>query len=46
MTTTKKSPKHNLQRNRQKISFDYRNKSFDDLRLMIVDPHQNLKSDE
>ena len=42
----KKSPKHTLQRKRQKISVDYRNKSFDDFRLMIVDPTPELDSEE
>ena len=34
---TKKSPKNTLQRKRQKFSADYRGKSFDDIRLMIVE---------
>ena len=44
--TANKSPtKHNIQRKGQK-SVDYRKNSFDDFRLMIVDPHQKLDSDE
>ena len=42
----KKSPKHTLQRKRQKITIDYRNKSVDDFRLMIVDPSQKMDSEE
>ena len=42
---TKKSTKHNLQRKRQK-TVDYREKSFDDFRLMIVDPPQTLESEK
>ena len=45
-TITKKSPKHTLQRKRQRISVDYRDKSFDDFRLMIVDPPPKLDSEE
>ena len=39
---SKKSPKHTFQRKRQKFSVDYRGKSFDAFRLMIVDPPQKL----
>ena len=31
---------------RDKKPVDYRNNSFDDFRLMIVDPHPKLESDE
>ena len=41
ITITKKSPRQNLQRKRQKISDDYRDISFDDFRLMNLDPPQN-----
>ena len=41
----KYSTDHTLQRKRQKI-VDYRDKIFDDFRLMIVDPSQNLESEE
>ena len=44
-STTKYSTNHTLQRKRQKI-VDYREKSFDDFRLMIVDPLQKLDSEE
>ena len=44
-TANKYSTKHTLQRKRQKL-VDYRNNSFDDFRLMIVDPHPELDSDE
>ena len=44
-STTKYSTNHNLQRKRQKI-VDYREKSFDDFRLIIVDPPQKLDSEE
>ena len=44
-TANKYSTKHNIQRKRQK-PVDYRNNSFDDFRLMIVDPHPKLDSDE
>ena len=44
-TATKYSTKHNLQRKRQK-PVEYRKNSFDDFRLMIVDPHPKLDSDE
>ena len=39
------STKHNIQRKRQK-PVDYNNNSFDDFRLMIVDPHPKLDSEE
>ena len=39
------STKHTLQRKSQK-PVEYRNNSFDDFRLMIVDPHPKLDSDE
>ena len=42
---TKKSTKHNLQRKRQK-TVDYRDRSFDDFRLMIVDLPPKLSSEE
>ena len=44
-TANKYSTKHNIQRKRQK-PVDYRNNSFDDFRLMIVDPRPKLDSDE
>ena len=44
-TANKYSTKHTLQRKRQN-SVDYSNNSFDDFRLMIVDPHPKLDSDE
>ena len=44
-TANKYSTKHTLQRKRQK-PVDYMKNSFDDFRLMIVDPHQKLDSDE
>ena len=44
-TTTKYSTKHTIQRKRQKL-VDYRKNSFDDFRLMIVDTHPQLDSDE
>ena len=37
-TINNKSTKHTLQRKNQKISVDYRNKQFDDFRVIIVDP--------
>ena len=37
--------RHNIQRKRQK-PVDYRNNSFDDFRLMIIDPHPKLNSEE
>ena len=43
---TKKPTKHTLERKRQKITVDYRDKSFYDFRLMIVDPPQKLNSEE
>ena len=43
-TANKYSIKHNLQRKRQE-PVDYRNNSFYDFRLMIVDPHPKLDSD-
>ena len=42
---TKKSTKHTLQRKRQK-TVDYKDKSFDDFRLIIVDPPPKLDSEE
>ena len=42
MDISKKSPKHTLQKKRQKIPLDYRDKLFDDFRLMILDPHPKL----
>ena len=42
----KKSPKHTLLIKRQNISVDYREKSFDDFRLMILDPPQKLDIEE
>ena len=42
---TKKSTKHTLPRMKQK-TVDYRDKSFDDFRLMIVDPLPKLDSEE
>ena len=44
--SSKISPKHTLQIKRHKISVDYRNKSFDDSKLMILDPPPNLYSQE
>ena len=44
-TANKYSTNHNLQRKRQK-PVDYRNNSFDDFRLMIVDPPPKLDSYE
>ena len=44
-TANKYSTKHTLHRNRQKI-VEYRNNSFDDFRLIIVDPLPKLDSDE
>ena len=44
-TANKYSTKHNIQRKRQK-PVDYRNNLFDDFRLMILDPHPKLDSDE
>ena len=44
-TATKYSTKHTLQRKRQK-PVDYRKNSFDDFRLIIVDPHTKLDSDQ
>ena len=41
---TKKSTNHTLQKKRQKI-VDYRDKSFDDFRLIIVDPPPKLDSE-
>ena len=43
--SNKYSTKHTLQRKRQK-TVDYRKDSFDDFRLMIVDPTSTLDSDE
>ena len=43
-TATKSSTKHYIQRNIKK-PVDYRNISFDDFRLVIVDPHPKLDSD-
>ena len=44
-TSNKYSTKHTIQRKRQK-PVAYRNNSFDEFRLMIVDPHPKLDSDE
>ena len=41
-----KSTKHTVHIKRQKILVDYRNKSFDNLRIMIVDPTPELDSEE
>ena len=41
-----KLPKHPLQRKRQNISVYYMDKSFDDFRLMSVDPPQKLDIEE
>ena len=41
-TIRKKSPKHTLKRKIQKVSFEYRKKSFDEFRLMVVDPPSKL----
>ena len=35
---TKNSPKHTLHRKRKNISVEYRDTSFEDFRLMILDP--------
>ena len=42
VSLAKKSPNPTLQRKRKKISANYRNKSFDDLKIMIVDSPQKL----
>ena len=42
---TKYSTKHTLQRKRQE-PVDYMENSFDDFRLMIVDPHPKLHIDD
>ena len=44
-TANKYLTNHTIQRKRQK-PVEYRNNSFDDFRLMIVDPHPKLDSDE
>ena len=44
-TANKYSTKHNLQENRQK-TVEYRKNSFDDFRLMTVDPPPKLDSEE
>ena len=44
-TANKYSTRHTIQIKRQK-PVDYRNHSFDDFRLTIVDPHPKLDSDE
>ena len=44
-TANKYSTKHTIQRKTQKPG-DYRNNSFDNFRLMIVDPHPKMDSDE
>ena len=44
-STTKKTTKHNLQIKRQN-NVDYREKSFDEFRLTIVDPPQKLDSEK
>ena len=43
-TSDKYSTKHTIQINRQK-PVDYRKNSFDDFRLMIVDPYPKMDSD-
>ena len=43
---TNKSPKRTLQRKRHKIAVDYRDKVFDELRLIIVDPLSKLDGEE
>ena len=43
---TKKSSKHTIQMKRQKIPVDYRNKLFDDFRLMIVGSTAKLYGEE
>ena len=43
-TANKYSTKNTFQRKRQK-PVDYRNNSFDDFRLIIVDPHPKMDSD-
>ena len=45
-TINKKSTKHTLHIKRQKISADYKNKSSDEFRSMIVDPTPELDSEE
>ena len=45
MTANKYSNQHSLQRKRQKTD-DYKKNSFDDFRLMIVDPPPKLDRDE
>ena len=44
-SNTKYSTKHTLQIKRQK-TVDYSDKTFDDFRLMIVDPPPKLESEE
>ena len=44
-TANKYSTKHTIHRKRQK-PVEYRNILFDEFRLMIVDPHSKLDSDE
>ena len=44
-TANKYSTKHTIQKKRQN-PVDYRNNSFDDSRLMIVEPHPKLDSDK
>ena len=44
-STTKKSASNTIQRN-IKEKFDYRDKPFDDFRLMIVEPPQKLNIEE
>ena len=43
---SKKSTKHTIQRKRHHSSVGHRNKSFDDFRIIIVDPTQELDSEE
>ena len=39
-------PPNNIQRRKHKITVDYINKSFDDFRLMNIDPPQKLAYEE
>ena len=45
-TVGNNTPKHNFQKNRQKISVNYRKISFDDFRLKIVDPPPEIPDEE
>ena len=45
-TINKKSTKHTLQRKSQKFSVKYREKSFDEFRIIVVEPTLELDSEE